>query len=216
MAGHAVEVAGVGTGDGVEDEQRVFNEARHGAEFVERPAEGHGAGARDAAVGGAEAGDAAAHGGADDAAAGFAADGEGDEAGGGGGSGTCAGSGRAFFESQGFMVWPPNQMSLRASAPMLSLAMSTAPACVEAVDDGGVSVGDAVAEGLGAVGGGDAGGVEQVLCAPGNAVERAAIMAGGNFSVGAAGLLESVIGQEGDDAAELWIEAAGCGRDKCW
>src|SRR5204863_5394677 len=30
--------------------------------------------------------------------------------------------------SQGFMVWPPNQMSLSASAPMLNLATSTAPA----------------------------------------------------------------------------------------
>ena len=30
--------------------------------------------------------------------------------------------------SHGFMVWPPNQMSFKASAPRLSLAMSTAPA----------------------------------------------------------------------------------------
>jgi hypothetical protein len=29
---------------------------------------------------------------------------------------------------QGFMVWPPNQMSFSASAPMLSFATSTAPA----------------------------------------------------------------------------------------
>ena len=30
--------------------------------------------------------------------------------------------------SQGFMVWPPNQMSFSASAPRLSFATSTAPA----------------------------------------------------------------------------------------
>src|SRR5436190_13588733 len=30
--------------------------------------------------------------------------------------------------SHGFMVWPPNQISFRASAPMLNLATSTAPA----------------------------------------------------------------------------------------
>src|SRR3981081_1267557 len=30
--------------------------------------------------------------------------------------------------SHGFMVWPPNQISLSASAPRLSLATSTAPA----------------------------------------------------------------------------------------
>ena len=32
--------------------------------------------------------------------------------------------------SQGFMVWPPNQMSLSASAPRLNLATSTAPAAL--------------------------------------------------------------------------------------
>src|SRR5258707_2376157 len=32
--------------------------------------------------------------------------------------------------SQGFMVWPPNQMSLRARAPRESLAMRTAPAAL--------------------------------------------------------------------------------------
>src|SRR5580698_6987461 len=31
--------------------------------------------------------------------------------------------------SHGFLVWPPNQISLSASAPMLNLATSTAPAC---------------------------------------------------------------------------------------
>src|SRR3984957_12197044 len=30
--------------------------------------------------------------------------------------------------NHGFIVWPPNQISLSASAPMLSLAISTAPA----------------------------------------------------------------------------------------
>src|SRR5579883_1334163 len=30
--------------------------------------------------------------------------------------------------SQGFIVWPPNQMSFNASAPRLNLAISTAPA----------------------------------------------------------------------------------------
>ena len=78
----------VGAGDGVEDEHGVLDGAGHGAELVERPAEGHGSGAGDAAIGGAQAGDAAAHGRRDDAAAGLGADGEGHEAGGGG----CAGA----------------------------------------------------------------------------------------------------------------------------
>src|SRR6266478_7622152 len=61
-------------GDGLKNQQGVFDRARHGAEFVERPAEGHGAGARNAAVSGAKSGDAATHAGADDATPGFAAD----------------------------------------------------------------------------------------------------------------------------------------------
>ena len=85
----------------LQDEHGVFDAASHGAEFVEGPAESHRAGAGDAAVGGAEAGDAATHGGRDDAAAGFAADGEADESGGGGGAGAGAGAGGAFFEQPG-------------------------------------------------------------------------------------------------------------------
>ena len=93
------------------------------------------------------------------------------------------------------MVWPPNQMSFSASAPMLSLAISTAPASLRRFDDRGILLGDAVAERLGAVSGGNARGVEEIFCAPGNAVQRAAILAGGDFRVGAAGLLERVVGR---------------------
>src|SRR4030088_2787388 len=43
--------------------------------------------------------------------------------------------------SQGFMVWPPNQMSLRARAPRLNLAMRTAPAALRrGVTEGGAGV----------------------------------------------------------------------------
>src|ERR1700736_4355192 len=69
--------------------------------------------------------------------------------------------------SQGFIVWPPNQMSLRASAPRLSLATSTAPA-----------------ERFSAVSGWDAGGIEQVFGSPWDAVKRASVAAGGDFFVG--------------------------------
>jgi len=90
MAGDAGDVAGVGAGDSVENEHRVFDAAGHGAKFIEGPAESHGASARDAAVGGAQASDSTAHAGADDAASRFAADGKCDERGGGGGAGTSA------------------------------------------------------------------------------------------------------------------------------
>src|SRR5256884_1017653 len=98
VARDARNVARVGAGDGLQNEHGVFDGASHGAELVERPAERHGSGARDAAVGGTKAGDAASHAGADDAAAGFAADGEADKAGGGGCARTGARARRTFFE----------------------------------------------------------------------------------------------------------------------
>ncbi len=62
-------------------------------------------------------------------------------------------------------------------------------------------------EGLGAVGGGDVGGVEEIFCAPGDAVEWAAVVAGGDFGVGGIGLREGVVAGEGDDAVDPGIEA---------
>ncbi len=35
--------------------------------------------------------------------------------------------------NHGFIVWPPNQMSFSASAPMLNFATSTAPAALSRV-----------------------------------------------------------------------------------
>ncbi len=207
MLGTAGDVFVVGAGDGVEDEHGVFDAAGHGAEFVEGPAEGHGSGAGDAAEGGAKAGDAAAHGGADDAASGFAADGEGDEAGGGGGAGAGAGAGGAFFEEPGVHGLAAEPDVVEGERAEAEFGDEDCAGGVEAGGDGGVGGGDAVLEGLGAVGGGDVGGVEEVFCAPGNAVERAAIVAGGDFGVGGFGLREGVVAGEGDDAVDFWIEA---------
>ena len=98
MAGHAGDVAGVGTGDRLQHQHRVLDAARHRAQLVERPAQRHGAGARHAAVGGPQSGDAAAHRGADDAASGLAADREADQPGGGRRAGTGARARCAFFQ----------------------------------------------------------------------------------------------------------------------
>ena len=86
--------------------------------------------------------------------------------------------------SHGFIVCPPNQMSLSASAPRLSFAISTAPASLQPAHDGGVCGRDAVPERLRAVRRRDAGGVEQILDAVRDAVQRAAILARGDFRVG--------------------------------
>jgi hypothetical protein len=77
---------------------------------------------------------------------------------------------------------------------------------VEALHNGGVVLGNAVAERLGAIRGGNASRVEKILGAPGDAVKRAAVFASGDFCVGLLRLGEGEIAREGDDAAKLGIE----------
>jgi len=85
-------VLGVCAEEGGENEGGVLGGPADGADFIHGPGEGHAAGATDAAEGGTKAGDTATAGGADDGAAGFRSDGEGDETGGHGGGGTGAGT----------------------------------------------------------------------------------------------------------------------------
>ena len=73
---------------------------------------------------------------------------------------------------------PPNQQSPCASAPIDSLATSTAPASSSRSTTVASKSKHLVSIGLGAPGRRDALGGEQVLGAPGNAVQRAAIPAG--------------------------------------
>src|SRR6266704_1705071 len=64
----------------------------------------------------------------------------------------------------------------------------------------------AVAEWLGAIVCRNSGSVEEILAAPGNAVKRPAVLAGGDFFVGPLRLREGEIARESDDAAQLRIE----------
>ena len=74
---------------------------------------------------------------------------------------------------------------------MLNLAINTAPASCNRLTTVASSVGHPVAEGLSAVGRGDARGIQQILAAPRDAVQRAAIVAGGDLLVGLLGLLRA-------------------------
>src|SRR6266849_5422202 len=146
-----------------EDEQSVFDGAGHGTELIERPAESHGASAGHAAVGGAQPGDAATHAGADDAAAGFAADGKTDKACRSGGAGTGAGAGCAFFQEprvHGLSAEPNIVEGERAEA---ELGDEHRAGGMKAFDDRRVVFRNAIAERLGAIGGGDSGGVQKIL-----------------------------------------------------
>src|SRR5262245_32098540 len=77
---------------------------------------------------------------------------------------------------------------------------------MEALDDGGVFVWNAIAKRFCAVSGGDSGSIEKILGSPGDAVERAPVFAGHDFGVGFFRLRQSGIAREGDDRAKLRIE----------
>src|SRR3569832_174504 len=98
MTWHRGEIACVGTADRLEHEHRVFDAAGHGAEFVERPAEGHRTGAGNTSIGRTQSGDTAAHARAHVAAAGFTADRESLECGGRGCTWAGARTRGAFLE----------------------------------------------------------------------------------------------------------------------
>src|SRR5262249_61480061 len=162
-------------GNGLEDEGGVLDGARHRAEFVEGPAQRHCAAAWNAAESRAKPSNAAAHGRADDAAAGFAADGKTNQACRGGGAGTCAGARGAFFEEPRIHGLAAEPNVVECERAKTELGDEDCASFVKAFDYSGVFFRNAIAEGFGAVSCSDSGSVEQVFSAPGNAMERAAI-----------------------------------------
>src|SRR5947207_4113769 len=206
MAGNAGDIARIRTRDGLQDKNGVFNGARHWTELIERPAKGHGARTRDAAISGAKTGDAATHAGADNAAARFATDGEADESGRSGGAGPGAGAGSAFLKQPRIHGLPTEPNVIQSKRTEAQLRDENGAGVVEALHDGGVFCRNSISKGFGAVGGGDSGSVEKILATPGNTVERPPVFARGDFGVGFFRLRESEIAREGDDAAEFRIE----------
>src|SRR6266850_8538771 len=169
MTGDARNVTCIRAGDGLEHKERVFDGAGHGAEFIEGPAESHRTGAGHSAVGWAQSGDAAAHAGADDAATGFAADGKADEACRGGGPGTGARARCSFFQEPRVHRLSAKPNIVEGKRAKAELGEEHSARGVKALDDGGVIFRNAIAERLGAIGGGDSGGVQKILAAPRNA-----------------------------------------------
>jgi hypothetical protein len=129
------------------------------------------------------------------------------QSGGGGGARAGAGAGRAFFQQprvHGLAAEPDVVERQRAHA---QLGDQHGARLVQALDHGGVLRGHAIAVRLGAVGGRDAGGIDQILGAPRDAVQRAAILSGGDLHVGLFGLRQRQVARERDDAAQLGVEA---------
>ncbi len=109
--------------------------------------------------------------------------------------------------SQGLRVIPPCQRSPCARAPMLSLATRTAPASSSRAATVAFSVMHLIPKRHCAPGGRVAGVGDQVLGAPGDAVQRAAINPGGDLGVGLAGLLERQVFGQGHHGLEERVEA---------
>ena len=206
LARHTADIALVGSGDGLQDQHGILDSARHRAELVERPAQRHRTGARHATKRGAQAGDPAAHRGADDAATGFAADRKRHQAGCGGRTRTCARTGGALLQQPRVHGLATEPDIVQRQCAQAQLGNQHCAGSVETRDHRGIFGRYAILERLGAPGGGDAGGIEQILHAIGNAVQRPTIVAGSNFLIGFFGLRQCMVGGERDDATQLRIE----------
>ncbi len=158
--------------DGVEDKGAVFDGAADGAELVHGPTEGHGAGAGHEAEGGAEAGVAAAGGGRGDGAERFRADGEGDASGGDGAGRACGGAAGALIGIPGIAGAAAEPFVAHGESAEGELGDEDGSGGVEPLDDGGVLIEGLLFKAAGAPGGGIAFDGEEVLGAPGDAVEQ--------------------------------------------
>ena len=211
MARHARRVAGVRTGDRLQHEHRVLDRPRHRPELVERPAQRHRAGARHAAERRTQAGHAAPHRGRDDAAAGFAADRKGDERRRGRGAGPGARSRRAFLEQPRVHRLAAEPDVVERERAERELRDEHRAGLVQPAHDRGVRRRHAIAERLGAVGRRDVLRVEQILHAVRDAVQRTAVLAGGDLGVGLLRARERVVPRDRDDRRGSSGRAARCG-----
>src|SRR6185312_10654890 len=183
-----------------------------GAELVLAPGKSHGAGAVHAAEGGPQAGNAATGRGAGDGTFGFRADREAHATSGGGRGGPGGGSAGALAGLPGIARLAAEPYIVLGEGAEAELGDQHRPGGVEAFDHGGVVIEALVLIGLRAPGGGISLGGEQVLGAPGDAVQRAAVAAAGNVLVGLARLRQGALLGVGDDEMELRIVAPQAGQ----
>src|SRR5262249_51434212 len=162
--------------------------------------EGHRAGARHAPEGGPQAGKPAAGAGADGAPEGLAADGEGNEPGRDRRCRSRARATRALLQEPGVAGAAAEPDVVERERTERQLRRQNAAGGPEPGDDGRVLLRHAVAEGLGAPGGADARGVEEVLHPEGDAVQGAAVLPPRDLPVRRLGIGERLLPDEGDGA----------------
>ncbi len=206
MARHARDVAGIGAGNGGDDEKRVLDAAGHGPELVERPAERHRSRPGHPAKRRPEARHPAAHRRVDDASLRLASNRKRDQGGRRRRARTRAAPARPLLEEPWVHRLPAEPDVVQRESAQAELGQKDGSGVVEPLDDDGVGVRDPVPEGLGAPGRLDPLRVEEVLRSPRNSVERAAVLSRFDLRVRAAGLRQRQVFRQRDDALQLRIE----------
>ena len=206
MARHARRVARVRPADGLEHEHRVFHRTRHRAELVQRPAKRHRAGTCHAPERWAQPRHAATHRGADDAPARLAADGKCHQRRGGRRPGAGARPRSALLQKPRVHRLAAEPDVVQGERAERELRQHHRAGVVEPSDHRGVRRGDAVAERLSAVGGRNVFRIEQVFHAVRDAVQRAAVFAGGDLCIRRLRARERVVSGQRDDGANLWVQ----------
>ncbi len=186
----------------MQHQQRVLDGAGHRTELVKRPAERHRAGARHASIRGPQSGDSAAHAGADDAAAGLAANREADESSRRGRPRPGAGARRSFLQQPRVHRLSPEPDVIQCQRAEAELGDQHGARSVQPFHHGGVFFRNAVAVRLRAIGCGNSGGVQKILPAPWNSVQRPAVLARGDFFVGLLRLRQRQLARQRDDATQ--------------
>ena len=108
--------------------------------------------------------------------------------------------------AEGARVMVTGRTAATIEAAQTELGDEHGSGVVQTLYDDGVLLGLAILEGFGAVGRRDSRGVQEILRAPRNAMQRPAILAGGDFFVGLLGLLHGKVASQRDHTVQLGIE----------
>src|SRR5262249_48314349 len=159
-----------------------------------------------AAIGRTQAIHSAAHARCHDAASGLAADTEADQSRGGRSARSGTGARSAFVEIPRIHCLTAEPNVVQCQSTETELRDQYSASIVQLLHDGCIAFWDAIAERLGSIRGADPCCVEQILSSPRNAVQRPAILAGGDLFVRLLSLLEGEILGDRDDTAKLGVE----------
>ena len=113
--------------------------------------------------------------------------------------------------NHGFIVCPPNQMwvwpdVIERQRSQTQLGYQHRTRRMQTFHNHSVLRGHAVSQRLGAIGRRNSGCIEKIFCSPRDAMQRTAVLSGGDLGVGLFSLSEREVTCQGDDAAQFGIE----------